>query len=268
MSLSLTSPSGVVYSIMVDNGLEEGVEPDGPTATVKFKCAWGDRYVFIRDLVGRSVASGNSSVRVIPMQYPPSTNLYCRPNVRVTGLGQFKTASGWAAYESAIVTATFARPLWAFDNSDPSGSPWTSTSIDPSGQFLTLPESTYRFDDGTPTNTPIGLVLPQATITFTRHWMAFAPLSEAMALAGQVNNAAFAIGNYVFPTGTLLFMPGKMNKSSDAQGNVTWEVEYKFVFDPKGWNNFMHPDRTSGFSSVTDGNGNPPYTQGDFTTLP
>jgi hypothetical protein len=259
----------VPFTIMVQDGIRERWASTGPTATVKFKCLWTDRYRLAQELVGTSVAAGNQIIRVVPFAYPTSPNLFCMPDLDIEPHGKpIRESSGWLSYKYAIVTANFGTPPYSFDNSDPSGKPWTVTNMDVGGEFLTLPGSTYRFPDGTPTNTPIGKVIPQVTFSLKRHWMPYLPVGEMLTLVGKVNDASFDIGGFACPEGTLLFMAGPNDRQTDTTGSVTQEVQYKLVYRSVPWNFYLHPNRTSGFQAVTDGNGDPPYESGDFTILP
>ena len=267
----------VPYTIEAAEGITEGVEPDGPLAIVKFLCAWSDRYKLVQDLVGTATRSGNTIIRITPLQYPTSPNLYCRPDVRIEPFtkkfsGFVPGLTNWPMFTRARVIAKFGVPLWSFDGSgDPSGVPWTTTTVEPGGEFMTLPGSSSYFTDGTPTNTPIGLVIPMKTITFTRHWMPYIPLAEMDSIQGKVNQANITIGDSVYPPETLLFQPGSCTQQRDTIGNVVNEVQYKFIHKPTNWNKFWHPKPGIGWDYVWDsktGSGNHPYQLGDFTILP
>jgi hypothetical protein len=267
----MASVISVPYTILMDSGIVEGQPPEGPFAVVKFKCATADRYQLVQDLVGTSVKAGNAIVRTYPFSYPPSPNLVCRAieSIEQRGLA-FPLPGGpvWVGRVSSIVTARFELARYFADGSDPSGQPYTQTTFDASGEVLSAPLSTYKFPGGVPTNAPIGIIIPHLTITLKRFLLPFLPVREVASLIGHVNNAVVSIGGFDFPAGTLLFLGGPSTVSSDTLGNVLYEAEYRMAYRPYPWNQFLNPNGTSGFQAVADGNGNPPYPSGDFTSLP
>lgn len=271
----MASTISVPYTIIADEGITESYSPDdGPRATVRFKCLWSDHAQLARDLIGTSTSTGTSIIRVAPFQYPSNPYLYCRSISSVRPLGKkLIPLAGiglpWITGKYAIVEAVFWRPPFSFDGLDgPYGQAWTTIQFGASGEFMTLPDSTYRFGDGTPTNTPIGKVVGQIEINVKRYFMPYLPIAQIASLLGKVNNAAYTIGGYSFPAGTLLFAGGPSEFANDTAGNITQDVEYKFVYRAVSWNKYYHPNRTTGWDTVTDGSGNPPYDSGDFTTLP
>lgn len=273
---TFTNTLPVPFTIMTppygDEGIIESNPETGPEARVKFKCLWSDHYRLVQGLLGYQTSAPPANIVYTgPYSYPPSPQLLCTSVERIQGLGKYlpffnQNAAGipWIARKKAIVTAVFRRPQWQGFNS----SGFFSISLAGGGEFLTIPETTYRFADGTPTNTPIGIVLPQSEITVTRYRMGFIPDQYIDLLLGKVNNAAFTIGWNTYPPGTLLFMPGNSQFDADVLGQVTYQVEYKFMRRPIEWNKCLHPNRTTGFATVTDGNGAPPYGSANFDILP
>ena len=270
-----TNTLPVPFTIMIDEGIMESNPASGPEARVKFKCLWSDHYKLAQGLLGYQQSAPPSNIIYTgPYSYPPSPQLICTSIERIQGLGKplpffWQNAAGlpWIAPKRAIVTAVFTRPQWQGF----SASGFFSISTAGGGEFLTIPETTYRFGDGTPTNTPIGVLIPQMEITVTRYKMGFIPDAEMVACTGKLNNAPFAIGWNIYPAGTLLFMPGNSSTEADSLGNIVYQVEYKFMFRPINWNWFFHPNRTTGFALITDGNaggGNPPYGSTSFEILP
>jgi len=270
----MASIISVPYSIMRDNGITLAYPEDGPSATVRIKTLQTDAYQLAKDLLGTSTNVGGTIVRTRPFAYPGNPSLYCRSITSVRPLGPTipLTSIGlpWITQKWAITEAVFRQLPFALDANDPNytGQAYTTVQFGVSGEFVTLPDSTYRFSDGTPTNTPIGKLLPQIEINVKRYFMPYLPVAEMAALAGKINNALYKIGNYSFPVGTLLFAGGPSEFNVDTAGNITQDVEYKFVYRPVNWNKYFHPNRTTGWDTVTDGSGNSPYESGTFTTLP
>lgn len=264
----------VPYSIMWDGGITEGNPETGPQATIRFKCLWDNRYALVQGLLGLWAGSPPKNVTYTgPFCYPPSPNLLCTAVSSIVPLGKpyhnfpdFKGVPiiGWLARKYAIVTAHFTRPPWvALDSGG-----YFSINFDGAGEFLGIPGTTYQFADGTPDNTNVGIFIPEAQITVRRFRMPFLPDQAMISLCATLNNAPFQIGNNIYAQGSLLFMPGHSSEESDPLGNITYAADYVFMFRPYDWNFDFHPNRTTGWALVTDGNGNPRYQYTDFNTLP
>lgn len=267
-SNTLSVPGG--WEILYDSGagIEEANPETGPTATVQFHVKnAADRYSFVQQLLGYSTGTGAGIVYYGPYEYPPSPNLICTAVPSIKSLGKFTpNAIGlpWFFGKGAVVTAVFTRPVWQAATNQG----YFSINYQAAGEYLTLPNTTYRFGDGTPTNVPIGLHVTTQNIIVTRYRMPYLPDAYAMALIDTVNGTPFTIGWYTYNTGTLIF--GGMNNdvSADPFGNIIFTVQYLFTYRSIPWNYEFSPDRTTGWAPVTDGNGNPRYASGNFNTLP
>lgn len=274
----------VPYSIVVDSGaqaggIHEGSPKDGPWAEVKFRCLWDDRFQLCSDLIGTWAVAGGTIIRTPAYLYPASPQLFCTDIVDITPFGKplpsrFVPIRAWIFRQLATVTARFTIPGYTQDGSDQSGQPYTVLSLNTSGEFLTLPDTTYWFADGTPTLTPIGFLIPQIEYTWTRYRMPIIPDAQMAALCGKVNSDSFKISKtFTADPGTCLFMPGAVRPDGNVQAMFAYEygfpftyvAEYKFLWKPIPWNYFLHPNRTTGFAVVTDGSGNTPYASTAFT---
>jgi hypothetical protein len=258
------------WTVFEDSGIVEGNPDNGPTATVRFKVYWQDRISFVQQLLGFWSGAPPTSVSYVgPYRYPLSMNLLCTSVNSMVPHGKpiYDPAQGkpWLVKTFCIVEATFTRPAWQGVTSGG----YFSITFGAGGEAFTLPETVYRFGDGTPTATPLGIIVPQAEITVKRFRMPFIPDQQvATLLATPLNNAPFQIGNNVYPAGTLLFSNGDSSTESDVLGNLTYTFDYRFLYKSINWNYSFHPDRTTGWASITDGNGNPPFQSGDFNILP
>lgn len=264
-------PVPVPFRILADSGVREAIDGSGPTAEVRFSVAWGDRFEFVGATKGTATGGAGAIVRTVPAAYPPSPNLFAM-TCRIEPLGKLRRDDdGWADYDRAIVTVGFSTPRWDFtpnSGNDPSGQPWTTTTFDMGGEFLTLPLSAYKFAGGKTLTAPVGRVLPQIAISYKRHWVPYLPVAEVFNLIGKLNADPVDLGNFVCPPETLLFLGAPNQRDADTAGNVVQQVDYKLMFRPISWNKFLHPDGTSGFQYLADGNGDHVYELGDFTTLP
>lgn len=260
-------------------GIREGSPREGPYAEVKFKCLWDDRFQLCSDLIGTWTISGKVIFRQPAFLYPAAPQLFCTDILDISPLGKpilprFLSLP-WMSRQLAIVTARFSIPGYTQDGSDQSGQPFTKVSITPSAEFITLPDTTYWFADGTPATTPpVGLLIPQIDFCWTRYKLPVIPDVEMTNLAGRVNSDVFYITKtFGAPVGTVLFVPGQVQPDGNVQAMFgfqygypfTFTAEYHFLWRSIPWNYSFHPNRTSGFAPVTDGSSNPPFTPMAFT---
>ena len=235
---------------------------------MRFKCLWEERFALVQGLLGQWTGKPPGSVVYTgPYQYPFSPNLICTnvSSIEMHGKPGFDILGmPWLVKQYAIVTAEFTRPPWAAA----AEGGYFSITFQGSAQTLEIPETTFRFADGTPTLTPIGLVVPQAQISVKRFRMPFIPDAYAAQLLGTVNNSVFVIGNNAYPAGSLLFAGINTETEADVLGNITYTVEYMFIYNPVGWQNCIHPNGVVGFAPVFDRNANLPYGLGNFSLLP
>ena len=134
-------------------GITESNPPGAPTATVVFTCDSSNHYQLVRDLLGYPIAAGLEIIRTYPFQYPPSPNLIATAIDGVEFYGPWIPVPGvglpWLWRKKAKVTCRFELPLW-YQNGvgDPSGLPYTTTSVDAQGN-----SSRWRTH---PTSSPLG----------------------------------------------------------------------------------------------------------------
>jgi hypothetical protein len=281
MALGITVP----YQIVVDSGpqttgIREGSPREGPWAEVKFKCLWDDRYQLCSDLLGTWLVGGTVIIRQPAFLYPSAPQMFCTDILDITPLGKPIIPAflrlPWMSRQLAIITARFSIPGYTQDGSDQSGQPYTKLSLNPSGEFFTLPDTTYWFADGTPCTSNIGIMIPQIDFCWKRHKLPIVPDVAMASLVGCVNSDAFAITKkFTAAVGTVLFIPGMVEPDGNVQAMFMFEYGYPFTYTAEyhfhwrsiPWNYMFHPNRTSGFQLVTDGNGDPPYTPKTFTNV-
>jgi hypothetical protein len=263
-----------IWTILADSGIREQVTESGPSATVVFQTAWSNHYTFVASLLGQWTGTPPSTFSYIgPFAYPVggTTSLMCTSVTSIEGQGKYipDPVAGlpWLTRTRAIVTAQFTRPPWQ----PAANGGYFKASFHAAGQFLSLPDGALHY--GTSSGPPVAngqaqLIVPQAEISITRYRMPFIPDFIMVPLIGTVNNSAFQILNNSYPIGSLLFATGNTDTEADVFGNITYTVEYKFLYNPIGWNNLLNPNGTSGFVPVVDGNGNSPYGPANFNVLP
>lgn len=276
----------VPFAVMADSGLQEGWDAEtGGWATVKFKCAWDDRIQLVKDLTGTAsytLPSGGGGPQLIaqfPYRYPGSPNLWCRAIESIVPFGRPKMLAWpplnkWLAREEAIVTARFGYfpftgpdPIDNQGQTDASGKPYTSTSVQLSAEIATIPDFSLRFPDDVPNSTPFPIIVPQAQITFKRYMIPYLPIAEMLSILGCVNGGPMRLGNFFCPTGTVLFCGGNSEITLNMDGIVLQTVDYQFQFRRYPWNQAIHPV-TAQWEYVTDQSGQNPYPTGNFSILP
>jgi hypothetical protein len=279
MAFSISVPYTIVVdSGVVSTGIHEGAPREGPWAEVKFRCYWNDRYQLCSDLLGTWIVAGTTVIRTPAFLYPAAPQLFCTDIMDITPMGKPIVPRflflPWVSRQLATVTARFTIPGYTQDGSDQSAQAFTRVSMSTTGEFLTLPQTTYRFADSTPTFTPVGFMIPQITFTWQRFKLPIIPAVAMAAMCGKVNSDSFKLTrDFTAAPGTVLFMPGDVQPDGNVQAMFVFEygypfsytANYIFMWKPIPWNYFLHPDRTSGFQVVTDGSGNPPYQPVPFT---
>ena len=104
---------------------------------------------------------------------------------------------------------------------------------------------------------PISLFFPQGVLTVTKTLDAF-PFSTIKGLITKLNDDTF----YGEPAETFLFLGTSTREIVNETGDNLWVIDYKFQYNPIGWNKFWNKE-TSSFEKI-----NPePYTKGNFDTL-
>lgn len=256
-----------------DEGTEENfVRTGNSTAVRTMLCAWEDRITIIDQIRGGGSQIGSVYVYTPSVFYPDAAFLPF-DSIHVEGLpgedGLTVGPNGMVGYKYARLRITY-KTLDYFD-----GITTGTTSLDFATQIVSLPRSapTYQFPDGTPLSPQdsppirVGIV----TIVQTRKNLAELPTSLVQSLAGCVNSIAFLGGS----PGTVLFDGGHADRRLTALGAENWDMTYKFLYLPTGWNNLLQPtSNVSGstavgtFQQVTRiSNGDTLYPTADLTPL-
>lgn len=252
----MASQITVPFEIMWDSGITEANPTDGAQAKMKFRCLWSDHYQLVKDLMWGGLQAGKSIVRIGPLPYPPSPNLWCKAIESVEPIGPptptgMTSGSGHQVVTGryAIVTAVFAYCPWI---SDPvTAQPFTQTSVGVSGEVLCLPGKTYTVGGVATSDPPLGVIIPQMEIVFKRFFMPYLPLAEMTTLAGHVNSDSFVCGDATFTAGYLLFLGGNSEYASDTTGKITMTVDYKFMWRAISWNSaFIPGSGSAGYAAV------------------
>lgn len=264
---TLFNVRGVPCAVEVDSGITEG-EPDGkPEAEVQFRCAWGDRFDLLRALRGELIWTGGSTfTRIGGFAYPDSPNIWCLdvPSI-VPGPGVPRTLpNGWIAYEEATVTARFGVPEYDLANDQ-----YWSLRLGTTGEFVTLPDTTWYFLGGDPVGSELARPMPQTQIEYTAHRLPFIPQDEIDFLTPKINANPYRVGRKVYPIGTLLFCCGNTDLRASALG-IEYDIGYQLIKRSVDWNAYWNPATYSWTIVTSDGTagGVTPFQYEDFDILP
>jgi len=201
----------------------------GSTGIRKFESAWADQ-----------LTDKNALLNAV---FPGHVVMKCK-SVDVEPLGDIADGGG---YENALLTAHYS--------SETSGIVVTlgvdtmSETWEIGGEALSTGGALFFWttDDGdskrkqVPEST-LTLTSPLASIAYAGAFNAL-PKANIIAAIGKVNDTTW----YGFLSDTLLFEGVHANRSwGDAVDDYIWNIAYKFVFKPSGWNNIWNPFKTGG----------------------
>jgi hypothetical protein len=254
-----------------DEGTEESfVRTGNSTAVRTMLCAWEDRVAIINQIRGGGLEVGGYYFYT-PSQVYPDAPFLPFDSIHVEGIagdtGLNVGPNGLVGYKYARLRITY-KALDYFD-----GVTTGTMSLDYATHTISLPQSapTYQFPDGTPLSPQdsppirVGIV----TIVQTRKNLAILPASTVQSLAGCVNSSSFLGGN----TGTVLFDGAHAQRRLTTTGAENWDMTYKFLYLPVGWNNLLQASAKSAgtvgtFQQVTRiSDGSPLYPQADLSPL-
>lgn len=264
--------AGKTVTIRNDTGIRENVPfATGPGAEVGFRCLWGDRYDVIRALIGQSYAVGTSIHRIAPMAYHDSPGMFCLAVPEIVGFPEAiqTQADGWVGYKYADFIAQYGILPYGLDSSYATGRAYCSITEDVGGETRTIPQTTYFFQDGTPSNTPLSFDIAIRRISARFYRVPLYPDVEMDPLVNGVNSAPYRIGRKTYGIGLLRFLGAGIAEEWDSLGNLNYTISYLFDKRPIDWNYEIHPN-TGNWTLVTkDGTptGDPRYPYVDFSPL-
>jgi hypothetical protein len=237
------------------------------TASAKkvFDVAAADYWNFMYAVLGASTPDGNGGVIFTPaMPYEKGSPLYAGEcNWAGVAEDNHADADGSMLFKKMRITVTFGPLKNALQQQNPTSTPWEEESSNFKADVMQLPGYAVNWSDGTPVESPCGIVVVTSDVNLTRYNVpANWNRAGAIAAAGTVNSTSFM--NYA--AGTLLFCgfspkrtisvvpttqgsapviwqppggsaPGKL-KLTGSQYTVTIGLKWK----PTGWNNLWRPN--------------------------
>lgn len=230
-----------------DSIREQWTRDQGPTATVKFRYSWHNRYLFMNALLGRWGVTP-------PAVYPDGSNaLYCLDVIDCHPIGgAISKVGAWPVYKTAEITAFFGVPPFDFPgvSNDISLTPWIVTTFDVSAEMLSLPDGSFYWE-GTdlPVNDArIGKWVGQIGIRFKRKWAPRLTPLQMLNYVGKVNRSTFSLGDFQAPSQTLLFLGGPVERTISTDLSWLQDVELNFAYRRKpNWNQLWHPKPGQGW---------------------
>ena len=247
LSAPTTPDPTTAHTIRLRDGISESVSPNGPKATVIYRCAWTDRYDLARELVGGygPDATGFSGFTP-PHKYPPSPNMFCREVSSIRGLGCKKrgTGSKWLPYKIAELTAVYE--TLTYDVSTPTA----AGQIDPtqpilfcrqrirsSSQFVILPKRKLKYSiSGTIVETEVGRPAVQKEVTLEFPRVPFNPSTVIQPYQGLISDRPM----FGCPAGAVLLDSHDTDDSASSDGSLDHAVTLTYLCMDHDWNKLLN----------------------------
>lgn len=206
-------------------------------------CDWDDAPTLLAELLGTVRVGGEVSE---PHRFPLMTSLLAR-SAQITGFGQGtddpSLATTGLRYPRARVSVVYEAGGFGGPFGDPTVAEET---IEPAVRFLTLGGRQYFWDDaGTDpvdTNDELpGFMVRSFDYVVRIPAIAVLPV-EVLTLTGSCNAAEVRLSRlgsqFVLDPETLLYQPPVTKRIVTASGAGAWSAEFRFAYQPGGWNQF------------------------------
>jgi hypothetical protein len=226
--------NGVVAEEIVE-GLEEGIDDNGPYAEKKWLCAWADRYALANGFLGLVTHTGgqNGSVQLArPLTYPESQNMFAR-TVKIEGKGKPTQGTRQLQYTQAIVSVSYGVPTWqAIPNPDMSIDPdtpfvYATQKISFGRELVPVPNSSLwlangeRLDD-----VPYSAPHPYAVFNITLQRVPFLPAFAIWTAMRRPLNETEFLG---IPAGYLKLEGCENDSQAMSDGSYSQSLSYTFT---------------------------------------
>lgn len=196
---------------------------DAPSASVKLRCAWADRYALVQDLLSYQR----------PWPYWPGLDYVPLANVcKIEPFPSAAVQNGQGMdYEDALITVTYS--TLAMD--------LVSEELEPTVEFMQLDHRQFCWGapDGPPLTAQEAPGVQQRGMNLVRTRYLVVEIPPAVLLTYGCCNASFytsPILGLTFNPQTLLYMPPHTARTIRSDGTDGWTVTMKFVVKPQGWN--------------------------------
>lgn len=230
--------------------------PDGSMCVRPCLVDWDDQQHFVQDMLGYSVRQGNSIVRSLPDRHPEYDWLYAVDAEVANGIGapaqdsgasdmiRFVDKPGSSTSGKAIINVTYKHLDFdvktdeeAAAHADGELSRYVSRTRTYATEALQIPGSTFKFvSDNVVIQQPWTKRTYTMELSYAWHQVPAVNESKIADCLGCVNSNAFDSGKYAVKT--LLFVAPDIRRTRAASGDIAYEITYKFLFRPNGWNSF------------------------------
>ena len=224
------------------------------------QCAWGSARTLVQELMGYAAnpdptAGLVSLLLTEPHRFPWEPAMLARA-AEITPFGRGTldpTKSNAMTYPHARVRVTYATSEYGDANDLPTG----EESLTPSVRFLTVGGSDLFWDrsgaDGVDLADDLpGLAIRSLDYAVTIPEMPTLP-SAVLDLVGTVNAAAWSSTRLglTFAAETLMYQPPSLKRTVTAFGVGAWKAEFRFAYNPFGWNTFYRSSETETYAGGT-----------------
>ncbi len=274
-------PSVAVEEI---NERKETLTENNFTATLTYKCLWADRLALAKELKGLTTVAADSVTVVLPHRFPEDE--YKNSMVNNVGIAPFgKSIAGvnpFCRFQHSLLTASYSIPDGETSPAKQSGGDpslvLTTESLEPTVEFITLPNKKLFFDNGQLIR--VGKDLSPVQQVHMMDWVVVqykqpSLPSAVFGLIGKSNQdkmtaKTITVGGKLqeFEPETLLFNGPFLERETTTEGIQAWRVTYRLSHRPVGgWNKF--PKDGSTLSDIFDELGAQvkPYPPADFSPV-
>ena len=247
-----TTINGIVCQELRE-GFDEGIHQDGPVATKKFLCDWGDRYAVANGLLGlvtHTGGVGGTTTLTTPARYPESSNMFAR-EISIEGKGKATQGPLQIQFAQAVITVNYNVPQFNYlPNPDISLDPtapyvYATQEIDFGREFVTIEKSAVTLANGHKLkDLPYAFPIAQAVMTIQLHQVPYLPAAQILtAMQRPLNDATF-LG--VAP-GYLMFNGCKSHTEASTDATYTQSLTYVFAYRPiLRWDEVFDPNGVDG----------------------
>jgi hypothetical protein len=280
MSTPITIGGVACYELWREGHPESGRESiarDKISAVRVLRCAWTNRLVLSRALLGGSTVIAGVITYAAPLGYPEiPVALAERIDIAGIGVAGQAGADSQISYTDAELTVHYETPDFdVLDNPNGNGQLLLEESMDYSAEFVTIPTASLVWtSDGQklPPDAVPGKIMGMGEYTIVAHRHPNPPFTTIDSLVGKVNNGVFSpLGRRSFADGHLLFLGSHDTRQFilDPLGNLTvtaYTVTYKWAFRTQRWNTAFRPD-TGQFEDFQTPAGNQIYQGGNMSAV-